>query len=295
MLKPPGITSHDAVEYIRELLKEKKVGHTGTLDPAACGVLPILVGKATRLAEYALQHTKSYRAEVTLGITTDTQDTTGKILSQKSVSDISLEDIKSVLKDFKGKIKQTPPDFSAVRYQGRKLYELARKGIEVSKKSRVVYIYKLEIFKFYPKGPHPRIILDITCSKGTYIRTLCSDIGEKLGTGAVLSFLIRTASGPFLLEEALTIEEIKENISKDKYEFILPMSYVVQHLPVIEVDSTAAKKIKNGVTVGVNITEHKNIKNNSLVQIVYNSSLIAVGQILIDNYKNIVKPKKVFV
>ncbi|NLO88887.1 MAG: tRNA pseudouridine(55) synthase TruB [Clostridia bacterium] len=295
MLKPPGITSHDAVNYIRKLLKEKKVGHTGTLDPAACGVLPILVGKATRLAEYALQHTKSYRAEATLGITTDTQDATGKILSQKSVFDISLEDIKNVIKDFQGKIEQTPPDFSAVRYQGRKLYELARKGIKVSKKSRVVHIFKLEIFNFYPQGPHPRIILDITCSKGTYIRSLCSDIGDKLGTGAVLSFLIRTASGPFLLEDALTFEEIKENILNDKYEFILPMSYVVQHLPIIEVDLTAAKKIKNGVPVGVNLTEHKNVKNNLPVQIVHNGRLIAVGHIIVDNYKNLVKPKKVFV
>jgi len=230
-----------------------------------------------------------------LGITTNTYDTVGEILSQKSVSNLPLEVIEQVLKDFKGSIEQIPPDFSAVHYKGKRLYELARKGIEVPKKTRTVYIKKLEIFKYYPQGPHPRIIIDITCSKGTYIRTLCSDIGEKLGTGAVLSFLIRTSSGPFKLEDSLTIEEIKENISKGNYDFILPMNYLVKHLPVIEVDLSDVKRIKNGSTISMKQLNDKILKNNSMAQIIHNDKLIAVGQVIISNGKKLIKPKKVFI
>ncbi|KUK10527.1 MAG: tRNA pseudouridine synthase B [Clostridia bacterium 41_269] len=230
-----------------------------------------------------------------MGITTNTYDTVGEILSQKSVSNLPLEVIEQVLKDFKGSIEQIPPDFSAVHYKGKRLYELARKGIEVPKKTRTVYIKKLEIFKYYPQGPHPRIIIDITCSKGTYIRTLCSDIGEKLGTGAVLSFLIRTSSGPFKLEDSLTIEEIKENISKGNYDFILPMNYLVKHLPVIEVDLSDVKRIKNGSTISMKQLNDKILKNNSMAQIIHNDKLIAVGQVIISNGKKLIKPKKVFI
>jgi len=288
------MTSHDAVDYLRKLLNEKKIGHTGTLDPAACGVLPLCLGKATRLAEYTMQHSKSYRAEMLLGITTDTQDITGTILSKKNVSNVPKELLEDALKKFTGKIKQIPPAFSAVHYKGKRFYELARKGIAVPKKTRTVKIEKIKIFKYYPEAPHPRIILDITCSKGTYIRTLCADIGEHLGTGAVLSFLIRTVSGPFKLENSVTIEEIKENISCKNFDFILPMSMLVHHLPTVEIKPSVLKAIKNGMPIGAqHLCETDKINNQSLVKITCEGELIAIGLFIINEREIIIKPKKV--
>jgi len=294
LLKPPGMTSHDAVDYLRKLLNEKKIGHTGTLDPAACGVLPLCLGKATRLAEYTMQHRKSYRAEMILGITTDTQDITGTILSKKNVSNVSKELLEDALKKFTGKIKQIPPAFSAVHHKGKRFYELARKGNAVPKKTRTVKIEKIKIFKYYPEASHPRIMLDITCSRGTYIRTLCADIGEYLGTGAVLSFLIRTASGPFKLENTITIEEIKEKISCKNFDFILPMSMLVQHLPTVEIKPSVLKAIKNGMPIGLQyLCEADKINNRSLVKITCKDELIAIGLFNINEKEIIIKPKKV--
>ena len=176
-LKPPGMTSHDAVSFIRKQLKVKKAGHTGTLDPGVAGVLPICVGKATRLAEYLLARPKSYRAEITLGVATDTQDAYGRVLSEKDCSHISEEEFQKVFYSFLGSIKQVPPMTSAVRSGGVRLYELARRG-GIERKPREVTIYRLNILKEW-KLPYPKVILILFALR--YIRTLCRDIGEKLG------------------------------------------------------------------------------------------------------------------
>ncbi|NLK00261.1 MAG: tRNA pseudouridine(55) synthase TruB [Clostridia bacterium] len=293
LLKPPGMTSHDAVILLRKIFKQKRVGHTGTLDPAASGVLPVCVGKATRLAEYALQYDKSYRAEMILGVETSTQDMEGEILGVTDASSVSKEQICEIIKNFKGVIKQIPPAFSAVKHEGKKSYELARKGLEVPLKKREVNIKKIDIVRFYPERPHPRAVLDIHCSKGTYIRTLCSDIGEQLGKCAALNFLIRTASGPFDLESTVTIEELSHRGSK----YLLPASYLVMDLPLLLLDRFDVKSISNGRQIIVrDINLCKDIPSNTQMRLMYNNKLVAIG-LLVRNEKNeaIVKPKKVLV
>lgn len=207
LLKPPGMTSHDVVSVVRRALGIKKVGHTGTLDPGVAGVLPICVGKATRLAEYITGEDKAYRAEITFGVTTDTQDSFGHVTGEKDASHLTRGDIAYNLTRFHGEIMQIPPMVSAVKVDGKRLYELAREGVEVERKARPVTIHRLQLLDFRP-GPRPVAFIDVVCSKGTYIRTLAADLGEALQVGAHMSHLVRTRSGSFLLEEAATLEEL---------------------------------------------------------------------------------------
>ena len=204
VLKPPGMTSSDVVVFLRRELAIKKVGHTGTLDPEAAGVLPICLGKATRIADYIMDRTKIYRCGMKLGITTNTADSTGNITS-RSDSIPSQDRILEVLKAFQGKQMQIPPMYSAIKINGQKLYELARKGIEVERKPREIMIWKNTMIAFY----QPDLVLfETICSKGTYIRTLCKDMGDWLGCGGTMDYLIRKASGSFILENAHTLDEI---------------------------------------------------------------------------------------
>lgn len=204
-LKPPGMTSHDVVDFIRKQLGTKKVGHGGTLDPGAAGVLPIFVGKATKAVEFFDDCDKEYVAEMTLGVTTDTGDNLGKVLEIREC-EAEPASIVETFGKFVGKIQQIPPMYSAVRHKGKKLYELARQGITVERKPRTVEIYSIELIKY----EKPRVLFKVSCSRGTYIRTLCEDIGRALGCGAHLSCLIRTKLGPFNISRAITLEEIKE-------------------------------------------------------------------------------------
>lgn len=211
--KPQNFTSFDVVKRIRSLTGIKKVGHGGTLDPMATGILPIFLGKATKKAKYFLNGDKGYFAEMTLGILTDTLDADGKITKKSKVIIDNLEDkIKQVFKEFTSEINQVPPMFSAVHHKGRRLYELARAGKTVEREPRRVTIHKLAL-KELSDGINPRVTFEILCSKGTYIRSLVSDIGERLGPGAHLSKLVRTYSHPFLLSQALSLETI-ENLIK---------------------------------------------------------------------------------
>ena len=202
MYKPRGMTSHDVVYRMRKITGQKKIGHTGTLDPEAEGVLPVCLGSATRLCELLGEGTKQYRAVMLLGLTTDTQDVYGTVLSQREVC-CSEEQIPEVLSHFLGNIIQIPPMYSAVKYQGKKLYQLARKGIEVERSGREVTIEQLRLDKL----ELPELTMTVTCSRGTYIRTLCNDIGEELGCGGCMKQLIRTRVKEFTLEDALTLEE----------------------------------------------------------------------------------------
>ena len=203
--KQRGMTSHDVVYKMRKITGQKKIGHTGTLDPDAEGVLPVCLGSGTRLCELLGEGTKQYRAEMILGIRTDTQDMSGTILSKQEVT-CTPEEIRAAAGRFTGEIEQIPPMYSAVKINGKKLYELARRGIEVERRSRKVFIGEILIEKI----EIPSVQILVTCSRGTYIRTLCSDIGDALGCGASMSSLVRTRVGSFDLKDALTLGQIRD-------------------------------------------------------------------------------------
>ena len=218
LIKPAGMTSSDAVMVMRRLFATKKVGHTGTLDPDAAGVLPICIGKATRLFDYLVEHDKTYIGEITLGIRTDTQDAAGRILSAEDRVSISRERVESIAARFIGLIEQIPSSYSAIKINGKKAYELARKGEAVPMRARSVRIDGIEVLD---QTAENRFLLKVNCSRGTYIRTLVSDIGDKLGCGAYLSFLLRTKSGVFDLNNGFTIEELSRLAELGKLEDVL--------------------------------------------------------------------------
>lgn len=229
VLKPPGMTSHDVVNFLRRLLKIKKIGHSGTLDPVAAGVLPIFIGKATKAIEFFVDDDKEYIAEIRLGVTTDTGDFEGSItnICPQKVDRLKFQEI---LKDFRGEVLQIPPMYSAVHYKGRKLYEYARQGIVVERKPRKVKIHSLDLLDYGEKA----VIVRISCSKGTYIRTLCEDIGKKLGCGACLSCLVRVRSGPFLIDNSATLEEIQQNyINGTPEKVLIPIDMCFKYMPTV--------------------------------------------------------------
>lgn len=205
--KPMGMTSHDVVYKIRKLIgKGKKVGHTGTLDPLAEGVLPICIGKATKISQYILSETKSYRVTIHFGVTTDTLDSTGQIVSQNEFN-YNEQKLLTAMNKFKGEYMQLPPMYSAIKKSGKKLYELARCGIEIVREKRLVHIYKLELAAFYPPD---KAVIDVECSKGTYMRSLCDDIGNEIGCGANMSALTRTRSGQFFIEDSIKLSDVED-------------------------------------------------------------------------------------
>ena len=209
--KEKGFTSHDVVAIVRKSLGYVKAGHTGTLDPNATGVLPVCIGKATKIASYLTDGTKRYRAEVILGISTDSEDITGTVIEERSVN-VSEKDIYAVAAQIIGEYWQTPPMYSAVKVGGKKLYELARQGKTVERAPRLMNIHSIDILKFDIENN--RFIIDVLCSKGTYIRTLCCDIGAKLNTCSCMGELERTAAGRFVIEKSMTLSELKEYVEK---------------------------------------------------------------------------------
>ncbi len=222
LLKPPGLSSQAAVNAVRRMTGAKKAGHCGTLDPGASGVLPVLLNKATRLSRYLIEKDKYYRAEITLGFISDTGDSFGNIYPYHSAENISQEMIESVLTRFRGEIMQVPPMTSAIKVGGRKLYELAREGVNIEREARAVNIYELELVDMFEQNsPHPRVLLDVHCSKGTYIRSLAMDIGQALGTGSYMSFLLRRRAGCFSIHEAFTLEEIGVLCAERKWEQLI--------------------------------------------------------------------------
>ena len=255
VLKPPGMTSHDIVGFIRYNLHMKQVGHAGTLDPGAAGVLPVAVGKATRLIEYLSDAGKSYRAEILLGYETDSGDDTGKVLNKDL--DFIIPDKETVLKaleEFKGEITQVPPAHSAIKINGHRACDLLRRGIEVEIPSRQVVIHKLKLLGIKDDrncGGTANILIDADCSKGTYIRSLCADIGAKLGIPATMSFLVRTRVGDFPLEKAYSIEEIKAEIEKtenEEYSFVNKAEDYLSHLRRYQLNPARQKAVCNGLS-----------------------------------------------
>ena len=237
-LKPPGMTSHDAVSFVRHTYRQKKVGHSGTLDPAAAGVLPVYLGNATRLVEYGDQFEKTYRAEVLLGIKTDTGDDTGTVLQEAAVCLPPLRRVHEVVESFCGGYEQVPPMYSALKIGGKKLYELARSGQMVERQARRIEIAAIKLLAVHGQ----RLTIEVNCSKGTYIRTLCEDIGERLALPATMSFLLRTRVGPFSIAQAMSMEEI----AVAPQQALLPPEAAVSHLPACELNETESSHLRQG-------------------------------------------------
>ncbi len=230
--KPSGITSHNCISKLRYLLKQRKIGHCGTLDPMASGVLPIMIGSAVKASEFLVEHDKRYFAGIKLGTTTTTEDTTGEVLSEYSGDLPTFEQFAEVAKSFEGEIMQTPPMYSALKVGGVKLLDLAREGVTIERKARKVNIYSCEPIKrddgFY---------LDVKCSRGTYIRTLCADIGEKLGCGACMSSLSRTEVGVFKREDAIIFDDLNDMSVDEILSHLIPVENMFMHLPQASMDA----------------------------------------------------------
>ena len=240
--KEAGFTSHDVVAKLRGICKQKKIGHTGTLDPDAVGVLPVCLGRGAKLCDMLTGETKEYIAGFQLGIATDTQDISGKILEEKEVH-VSTEQVKEMLSHFVGELQQVPPMYSALKVGGKKLYELAREGKEVERKARPITIYELELLK----AEHPEYEIRVVCSKGTYIRTLCHDIGQALSCGAVMTSLVRSRVGEFRLKDAKTLDELQELADQGRLqEAVIPVEEMFHALPAIQVSDGAQKALLNG-------------------------------------------------
>ncbi len=268
LLKPSGMTAHDVVEFVRKQLKMKRVGHTGTLDPLASGLMVLCLGRATRLAEFLSGLDKVYRFEMVLGVTTKTQDAEGEIEEIRPTEEVTAEQLREVLERFVGEIEQVPPMLSAVHYQGKRLYELARKGIEVERPPRKVHIYRLTLLEWWDK-PVKRALIEVHCSRGTYIRTLASDIGKALGCGAYQHFLVRTQVGPFKSEQALTLEEFADAVLHNEWEqHILPLDQALPMLPTLVLTRLEAQRMLNGMeSVIGTIWGYPNLNEDELVRL----------------------------
>ena len=245
--KPAGWTSHDVVAKLRGILHVKRIGHAGTLDPMATGVLPVFVGRATRAVEFAAEREKEYIAGLRLGVVTDTQDCTGTPLETHPV-EVTRDQVEAILDRFRGDLQQIPPMYSAVKKNGRKLYELARRGVEVERQPRPVTIHQLELLDQVSPTDYT---LRVLCSKGTYVRTLCHDMGQALGCGGTLFSLRRTRSAGFTLEDAVTLEEVAA--AADPAALLLPVDAYLSDYPVLQLQTGAEeKRIRNGNSLTVN-------------------------------------------
>ena len=242
--KEKGFTSFDVVAKMRGILGQKKVGHTGTLDPAAEGVLPVCAGKGTRLCDMLTDHDKTYRATLLLGVVTDTEDTTGTVLEEKPTGHLTEEEVREAIMSFVGDYDQIPPMYSALKVDGKKLYELAREGKVIERKARPVKIHEIVIESMNL----PEVVMSVSCSKGTYIRTLCNDIGAKLSVGGCMKELLRTTVGRFVLEETLTLSDLQKLKEEGRLEeAVYPLEAVFADVPELRAtDEMLDKLIKNG-------------------------------------------------
>lgn len=302
--KEQGFTSNDVVVCLRGICRQKKIGHTGTLDPNAEGVLPVCLGNATKLCDLLTDHKKEYTAELILGKTTDTQDIWGQTLSDSGDTwkELSEGEIEAAVLSFRGKQLQMPPMYSAVKVNGKRLYELARAGLEVERKAREIEVEKIELLPAEGTGQTsvfsalPKLRLRVVCSKGTYIRTICHDIGEKLGCGAVMCGLVRTRSGGFTLEEAHTLKEIEKLRDAGKLEEILiPVDAFFSGYRAVRVSGSAQKYLENGNELSFSVLAEKAgvISEGELLR-VYSAEGIFYGVYQAEEMRRRLKPWKVF-
>ena len=284
LYKPKGFTSHDCVAKVRKILATKKVGHGGTLDPLATGVLPIAVGKATRLLQF-LPTKKAYQGKIRFGITTTTDDLEGEILQDKSARDLSLEKIESFLADFVGEIEQIPPAYSAIKQDGKKLYQLARQGKSINIPTRKVNIFNIEIVNWIP-GDYPELDLNIVCGGGTYIRAIARDIGEKSSYGGTLANLIRTLSCDLKLENSITFEQLIQQKEKNQLTLIKP-DLLLKHLAKIHLGEEESRKWCLGQKIVFDL------ENPQQFYCTYNhiGEFIGISETREDGETKLVKPK----
>ena len=290
--KEAGFTSHDVVAKLRGIVKQKKIGHTGTLDPDATGVLPVCLGNATKLCDMLTNKSKEYEACMLLGVTTDTQDMSGKVLENKQVS-CTQEEAREAVLSFIGEYDQIPTMYSAIKVNGKKLYELARNGIEIERKPRRVEISHIEILEC----SLPEIHFRVSCSKGTYIRALCADIGDKLGCGAAMKSLIRTRVGTFVIEEAWKLSEVEKMVAEGKLlEHVIAPDRVFMEYPKVKVKSVFEKALANGNILGLNqvtFEKENTLQEGELIR-VYNSGDIFTGVYTYMAEEKCLKPYKMF-
>ena len=287
--KSEGMTSHDVVSCVRRLYGTRQVGHTGTLDPMATGVLPVLLGRTVKASDFVMAEEKEYAAELTLGITTDTEDTTGKILSESdNIPDEAA--VKSACGKFVGEILQTPPMYSALKVGGRKLYDLAREGVTVEREPRRINVNSIE-----PEKISERVYsLRVVCSKGTYIRTLCADIGRALGCGGAMSALCRTRTGRFALDGAVTLDELEKMTPEERAALPLPTETLFEELPAIELDPFFARLAKNGCEIYLKKIG-KSFDVGQTVRLRAGGEFFALGKVAAYPDGDAVKPVKLFV
>ncbi len=290
--KENGYTSFDVVAKMRRICGEKKIGHTGTLDPMATGVLPILIGNATKAQSLLPESDKEYEATLSFGITTDTLDITGKVLSQTE-SNVKSEDLEAVLPQFRGDIMQLPPMYSAVSKDGVRLYELARKGLVTEREARPITVYKLDLLNFDEQLQSAQIL--VKCSKGTYIRSICDDIGQALGCGAVMTSLRRVTACGYTLDDAITLEKAKELSENGMLEeYLRPTESVFACYPSVKVTEAQAVRFKNGGGLMLSRTDVDDNSENGAYYRVYNSSDVFLGLGYVNKEKEELSVKKQF-
>ena len=257
--KPKGLTSHDVVARVRKLSGQRKVGHTGTLDPMATGVLLVCLGQATRLIEYLMVSRKQYRAVISFGTVTDTLDAEGEVIAQNSISLLTADKIQEALPTFMGEIKQVPPIFSAIKHKGQPLYKRARAGEVVEVEPRSVTIYNLDWIAWQP----PDLTVDVTCSPGTYIRSLARDLGEAAGTGAYLTGLTRTANGDWSIDQAVTLNRLEQLAKEGDWEkYLQPPDKGISHIPGIILDEDLVQQVKHGRQIQLDSAALVDLKKN---------------------------------
>lgn len=288
--KPFGLTSHDCIARVRRLVRLKRVGHGGTLDPTATGVLPVALGKATRLLQYIRQD-KAYKATIRLGVRTTTDDLEGEVVATQSASGLTLENIKPLLPLFVGKIQQVPPVYSAIQVKGQRLYDLARAGVEVEVPVREVEISKIEVLAWRP-GEFPEIELAIACGPGTYIRAIARDLGVSLNTGGVLAALTRTQSSGFELADSLTLEELEQQLEHETFQPVPPIA-ALKHLEAI----TLTPGDSHRWCLGQRLSWNDSLTNapNSALRIHHeNGDFLGIGQMTDSENGRILAPQMVF-
>ncbi|HAU85976.1 MAG TPA: tRNA pseudouridine(55) synthase TruB [Lachnospiraceae bacterium] len=289
--KEQGFTSHDVVAKLRGICKQKKIGHTGTLDPDAVGVLPVCLGKATKVCDLLTDKNKTYEAMLQLGVVTDTQDMSGEILSKKEVS-VSRDEIEEAVMSFVGEYDQIPPMYSALKVNGKKLYELAREGKVVERKARRITIYDIQISEINME--QKTVTMTVSCSKGTYIRTLCHDIGEKLGCGGAMATLKRTKVSSFMIEDSLTLSEVEELVKADTIEeHLVKVDAMFSNLLAVTVSKKYQKYVDNGNKIEISFLTEPIRTSPNQEFCVYDEEQRFVGIFEAENRKTL-KPKKMF-
>lgn len=271
--KGAGMTSFDVVALVRRALHARRVGHGGTLDPSATGVLPVLIGEATKLAPYVLDHDKEYVATVRLGITTDTQDTTGRVVSTAPVPRLSSDDIQAACAAFVGRLRQVPPMYSAIHHQGQRLYELARAGVEVEREPREVVVHSIEL----EETAGTSLTVRVVCGRGTYVRTLAADLGARLGCGGALERLVRTRVGAWTLQEAVATASFGTMSEDEIWRWVLPPESAVMGLPAVSLAAGAAGAFRHGQAVRLRLG---NATSSGLVRVRSDDVFLGVGEVV---------------